>query len=378
MNVSILKEDIDLIAELDVRYHTLTMNGIVPESKKREFDNIKKKLRSISDFFKQRYDSEYGTFISEQATGNPVGRGGNLRRVWSGIFKGSRNKQYAAQISFVINTKEKCLDVGLYFGRASSHQLEKGTKEKLEAQLIYIGSLLYSEIRSNEDLKKIYYSLFDYGFKAERRDIPIDAEAWLSNLKEDPTYSSITFSLYPNKFGYIDTATIDLYVSMVLPLMSYIPEDINNVNVYPKRRVKPLTPEQRAKQAELRTLIGIRGEEYVMKHEVERLKHISLANASYPIHQALVSDSYSYDILSCDDESNDIYIEVKTTTLLRTEQRARFFFISAPEYRFYLNNKASYRLYRVYDIYGTTEMEIIDLSSIEPEIDGYRIAIPLM
>ena len=61
-----------------------------------------------------------------RATGNAIAIGGtNFKRVWSGIFKGAENKQYAAQISFVMNPNEACLDVGFYFGRASGHSFDK-------------------------------------------------------------------------------------------------------------------------------------------------------------------------------------------------------------------------------------------------------------
>ncbi len=68
---------------------------------------------------------------------------------------------------------------------------------------------------------------------------------------------------------------------------------------------KPLTPEQRAKQAERRAIIGHKGEVFVMKSEKQKLTELGLATNGYPKHVALESMSYGYDILSKDENGED-------------------------------------------------------------------------
>jgi hypothetical protein len=374
---TINETDINLICELDLNIYKKTMNGIVSEDKQKEFKEFKNRMQALSNLYKNKYDKIAGVFESERATGNPISYHGKLRRVWSGIYKGSENKQYSAQISFVINTKDRSLDVGFYFGRASSLNINKETRSKWVAEIKELGKLLYNQINSNPELQKAYYSLFDFGFKAEIRGNRVTSEEWLLNLNTDPTYSSIVFSLRPNEKGAIESASIDLYVAMVMPLIGVLPERIadngNRVNL--PKKVKPLSPEQRAKQAEKRTLIGLAGEEYVMQLEKEKLKEFAFSSNRYPIHQSLISDSFGYDILSSDSRQNELFIEVKTTTLLREEKAACIFFISSREYDFYVANINKYRLYRVYDIYGKPTLEILDLSQMRKSVDNYRMEI---
>lgn len=109
-----------------------------------------------------------------------------------------------------------------------------------------------------------------------------------------------------------------------------------------------------------------------MNLERERLKHVNLSN-KYPIHQALISDSLRYDILSVDDAGNELFIEVKTTTLLKEEKTSNTFFISSQEHAFYEENKDNYRLYRVYDVYGKPSYEVLDLALVKKSIDKYRV-----
>lgn len=142
--------DISLVKKLaSVRYETRGMLSSVPTNERNEFLALRQRLKAVSDFFKQKYDNEYGIFQSASSSGNPVGRGGDLRRVWSGIFKGSENKQYSAQISFVINGTKGCLDVGFYFGRASAFRLTQNERVRYESELKRTGSHLYQSLHQD-------------------------------------------------------------------------------------------------------------------------------------------------------------------------------------------------------------------------------------
>jgi hypothetical protein len=370
--------DLDLVKRLDAnQYQNLSMKGVVSQREKSEFFELRKRLRNMSDFFKNRYDQPYGDFLSESATGNPVDRGGKLRRVWSGVFKGSEKKQYSAQVSFVINTARDCLDVGVYFGRAASLGLEKKEREKYEKELQQIGSLLAEAISGEEKLRRRYYGLFELGFRAEIRNEVVTPERWLRNALEDPGYSSVTIGILPNSLGYIDTSAIDFYVSMVMPLMSVIPERITDLTTRRvKRKIPALTPEQRAKKAERLSQIGQAGEEFILEQEKIRLTAANIIKPDYPYHKALESDNEGYDILSRGPEGDDLYIEVKTTTMPRGHAWAKTFFISKNEYDFYKANKSRYKLYRVWNIYDQPTFEEIDLEAVRLETDGYRAIIP--
>lgn len=369
----IYEADIDLVRELNTYKYVQTMKGVVTDSQMKQFKNLQDRLQALSDFYKQKYDNTAGVFRSERSTGNPISYHGNLRRVWSGIYKGTDNKQYAAQISFVINFEEEGLDIGFYFGRAGSFNMKKDIREKLFLETKELGKLLYTQICSDELLQTVYHSLFDLGFKAEIREERVTAEDWLQNLIIDPNHSSVVFTLKPNENGEIDSSGIDLYVAMVIPLISGLPEYISKYSSVDNRKnLRPLSPEQRAKQAEQRALIGLTGEKHVMHLERERLKGLGL-QTKYPIHRALISDNYGYDILSIDEAGNEIFIEVKTTTLLKQEQRASVFFISFQEFSFYEANARNYRLYRVYDIYGEPNLEILDLAKLNKSVDKYKI-----
>jgi hypothetical protein len=137
--------------------------------------------------------------------------------------------------------------------------------------------------------------------------------------------------------------------------------------------VKPLTPEQRAKQAERLAQIGQKGELFVMDYEQRRLKALGINIAHYPKHVALESMHYGYDILSLDENKNEIYIEVKTTTRISEDQNSRIFFISANEFEVFSKNKQKFKLCRVYDIENSPTLEFVDLSMATKRPDGYII-----
>jgi hypothetical protein len=137
--------------------------------------------------------------------------------------------------------------------------------------------------------------------------------------------------------------------------------------------IKPLTPEQRAKQAERWAQIGQKGELYVMEYEQNRLRDFGITLDNYPKHIALESMHYGYDILSLDESRNEIYIEVKTTTRTREDLNSRKFFISTNELDVFSKHKQRYKLYRVYDIESTPSIEILDLNLLTTKPDGYIV-----
>lgn len=366
---AITKDDLRLINELSSR--TYSGNKLLSNATPQEKDKLaaaKRKLKIIAEHYASKYDDSYGAFKTSVSTGNDIALGGQkLKRIWSGIFKGAPNKQYAAQISFVMNPRETCLNVGFYFGRASGHSKNKEERNALETQLQRLASNLSKTIESNKLFREKYESIFDFGFKAYADGDVRQSEEWAKAIRRDAKSSQIFAKIYPNNFGIIEHSTLDSYIAQIIFLM----EGVSTEDTSKEISIKPLSPEQRAKQAERDAEIGLKGELFVMKKENERLQSLGINDQHYPRHVALESMHYGYDILSLDSNRNYIYIEVKTTTRPKNDRNSKTFFMSANEYDVFVRNKKKYKLYRVYDVENDPSSEVIDLKRITKRPDGY-------
>ncbi len=328
--------------------------------------DLKKRLRLLSEYFAKKYEPDYGPLKASVVSGNDISIGGSrLKRIWSGIHKGAGNKQYAVQISFVMNPKDNCLDVGFYFGRAQGHSKNHEEHQLLKSQQQQLAFTLSNAIKKNDRFNKKYLSLFELGFTSYSNDIYISPESWADVIISSPNTSSIICKVECDSFGIIDMPKIDFYVSQIIFMMDGI-SDVDGTTP-----IRPLTPEQRAKQAERLSEIGTKGELFVLELEKERLKNIKIEKEGYPDHVALKSDTYGYDILSLNEQKENIYIEVKTTTRREDDPYSRSFYISSFELNVYNENKKSYRLYRVYNIENTPSFEIIDMENLSTTADGY-------
>lgn len=365
----ITRSDLELINKLSKR--TFSGNKLLSNasaSEKEQLTSIKNKLKGLANYFSEKYKDSYGPFETSVATGNDIAIGGTkFKRIWSGVFKGAENKQYAAQISFVFNPTEACLDVGFYFGRASGHSRNKEERNILESQLKNLGLSLSNCIIENKDFRKKYIALFDFGFLAYTEGEKVTSKEWYPLISSKTKSSQIIAKIFPNDFDIIENSTIDSYVSQVIFLMG----GISTQNRLLKPKIKPLTPEQRAKQAERLAEIGNKGELYIMKKEQEKLSSLGIKSKKYPKHIALKSDSYGYDIASLDENKNKILIEVKTTTRSKGDTHSRQFFLTSNEYKVYKENKSQYKLYRVYDIENLPSFEVLDLRKLNKKPDGY-------
>lgn len=365
----ITKADLLLVNELSSRtYSGNRLLSNASEQEKAQLKTIKLKLKEIAKFFANKYNDIYGPFETSVATGNDIAIGGsNFKRIWSGIFKGAENKQYASQISFVMNPNESCLDVGFYFGRASGHSRNKEQRIELEGQLRTLGISLSNTIINNELFRQKYFDLFDFGFTAYSSGQKTTNNKWFNDIRENAKSSQIIAKIYPNDFDIIENSKIDSFVSQIIFLMGGISSQ--NTEVIPI--IKPLTPEQRAKQAERLAEIGNKGELYVMDREREKLKSLNITNPEYPKHVALESTAYGFDVLSLDKNAKEIFIEVKTTTRALSDPSSKRFFISTNEFNVYKKNKSKFKLHRVYDIENSPSLEELDLENIDKTADGY-------
>jgi hypothetical protein len=290
--------------------------------------------------------------------------------VWSTLFKGATNKQYAAQISFVIDKTRPCLNVGFYFGGASAHSLTDAQKTAFETILLNLGNSLSNSITNNTNMLGRYNSIFDLGFTAYSNGNPVLPDQWLELIQTEPKNCQIVAKLHPNDYGIIENSTIDFYVSQVIFLMSTI-NATNALQVNPS--INTLTPEQWAKRAERNAQIGLEGELYVLRKEQEKLQQLNINRQGYPKHVALLSNQYGFDILSLDNDGNEIFIEVKTTTRKNNDPLSRKFFISNYEIRTFEENELQYKLYRVYDIENTPSFEELSLENLPRTADGYIV-----
>jgi len=366
---NITSEDLELINDLSSRsYSGLSMSSNSTEEERIQFKAIKNKLKGIANFFADKYNLEYGPFktnVSPEA--NPMTRGNTLNHTWSTLFKGSTNKQYAAQISFVMHKKEPYLDVGFYFGRSSAHSLDDKQRAEFESQLSNLGNSLSDTLVNNKEFQMKYHSLFDVGFTAYSNNDKLKPDEWISAIQQSPENSQIVAKVYSNDFGVIEKSTLGFYVSQIAFLMSAI-SDTNSKSV---PIIKPLTPGESAKKAERLAEIGNKGESFIMANERSKLETLGFENSDYPKHVALESTAYGYDIISLNDNKEEIFIEVKTTTRSIEDRGSKQFFMSSHEHKVYKLNKSKYRLYRVYDVENTPSFEEIDLKNIEREADGY-------
>lgn len=362
----------DLILINNLSSRTYSGNRLLSnasEEEKRHLEVVTSRLRILADYFSNKYSQAYGPFETSVTTGNDIQIGGTkFKRIWSGIFKGATNKQYAAQISFVMNPNEACLDVGFYFGRAMGHSLNREQKLEMERNLNNLGISLSDAIINDTVIQSRYNSLFDFGFTTYSNGNAVLADDWYNIIRTNTSNSQIIAKIFPNDFGVIENSTIDSFVAQVIFLMSAI----RDVNVtHGPIIIKPLTPEQRAKQAERLAQIGLKGELYILEQERNKLINLNLSAPQYPRHVALESTHYGYDILSLDEKGQEIFIEVKTTTRTRDDANSRKFFVSANEYHVFSNNKSKYKLHRVYDIENSPSFDELDIDELMKYPDGY-------
>lgn len=363
------KQDLLLIKEMQGRRYTKnTMVSNSTLSEREEFKKVKAKLKKIAKDIAENNES-YGPFKFDSSSGNPLTRQGNLNRVWSGIYKGAQNKQYAAQISFVINPDDECLDVGFFFGRTSSHNKSKEEKRLLEDDLKKISIGLSNIIHSDPEILNRYYSLIDLGFKTYSDKGEVSFLKWLDAIKEVPQKCQIIYKLKLNDSDIIKFSSIVFYVNQILFFMLCVGTRDNKIKTIP-----PRTLADRAKWAERLTQIGDKGELFVLDQECEKLRKMGLLNSIYPKQVSKESDMFGYDILSKDENNDDIYIEVKTTTRRKSEYGANTFFLSQHEYKTYLSEKEKYKLYRVYDIDNDPYLEELDIEGLNLTPDGYVVS----
>jgi len=120
-------------------------------------------------------------------------------------------------------------------------------------------------------------------------------------------------------------------------------------------------------------LLGDEGEKLVILHEQKKLHDAGLHEKAEQVHKKL--DGEGYDILSFDENGNEIHIEVKTTSRNLDEP----FYMSLNEVSFFKDFPENYYLYRLFDysyinksakfyILSAKELEQVELNATNYEV----------
>ncbi|MBQ7603838.1 MAG: DUF3883 domain-containing protein [Clostridia bacterium] len=120
--------------------------------------------------------------------------------------------------------------------------------------------------------------------------------------------------------------------------------------------------------------IGEVGEEAVVKYEKNKLKSLRRPDLAEKVERiSKRSDSFGYDILSFDENGNELHIEVKSTTSKSVKQIN--FYISENEKETMFSDE-NYRIYYVYGIgYTNAFVEVLDVEAIKKHFS--EVAMPV-
>lgn len=222
----------------------------------------------------------------------------------------------------------------------------------------YLGKLKYlnHDNESGQDMKPV-------NFNWQLLDWPIPANTLDSlNIKLESDY--INIEPIPEEENLVQTDP---------------PEGVKRNNRQGVKKAKfkytePNNPELDSKLKEL----GEAGEKLVFEEEKKKLEALGREDLVNRVeHISLLNDSAGYDILSFDENGDEIFIEVKTTKNgIRTD-----FFISPGEVKFSEKNSDKYILYRVYNYniktgkgnYYVKKGNILDNFNLNPT--GYKVSI---
>ena len=120
------------------------------------------------------------------------------------------------------------------------------------------------------------------------------------------------------------------------------------------------------------TRLGAAGEQWVFAFEKKRLIAAGRKDLAKKVEWvAQKDDSKGYDILSFDEEGNELFIEVKTTNGgVQTP-----FYLTASEMAVSSNNASKYRLYRIYDFLKAPKLRVIigNIGLLNPQPTNYIV-----
>ncbi|MEA5024604.1 Ribonuclease 3 [bioreactor metagenome] len=134
------------------------------------------------------------------------------------------------------------------------------------------------------------------------------------------------------------------------------PIDQEDIESSPTKRQRVITPEALAKSLEFKNRIGMAGEKFVLEWErgyLEKIGRIDLAKRI--VWEAQKNCAAGYDILSYFADGSPKYIEVKSTS-----GNSMSFEVTANEWEWAKYYGENYCIYRVFNVFGTTNMEKLE------------------
>ena len=211
----------------------------------------------------------------------------------------------------------------------------------------------------------------------DRRYVPIKSGPFQTALRyygdDTPLSGYVTWARYEAVLGLVDSVGSWLGVRYGSPPR---PIEVQSYLWVVARCVVPrlegTAPPPRTKKGEAtemarrlatarrRERTGLDGEVFCRDRERRRLReagHDDLAQRVRLI--SFDGPGAGYDLVTFDDEGNEVHVEVKTTTAPRAS--GRVFWLSEPE-RLHAETDEAWRLWRVWDVYGEAEVE--DLSNV--------------
>jgi len=178
------------------------------------------------------------------------------------------------------------------------------------------------------------------------QEIPISIDElekgnWNSLVQKSKNFISMYEAIYDELCILIDKDTPIFNQNINKIILEDSPNKIKSrINDNPSFKGVKIDWEKTNKAAKL---LGNRGEELVLNHELARLSNLIKLNPDFNPHKVL--DGEGYDILSYSENGKEIYIEVKTTSKGKEEP----FYLSLNEFQFLEQNADSYFIYRIFE-----------------------------
>lgn len=165
-------------------------------------------------------------------------------------------------------------------------------------------------------------------FDAEENTPKIDSVDIVDN-NEETSNKTKKQSLISGSRGTLvhDTTNIDVLDTTLTEFAEEVElniasnSDISNTRREKSGNIRTKADIDYSEQQRISQKIGDRGEELVLRNEIDKLKALGFSNdvLSKVRRVSLESDDYGYDILSFDKDGRERYLEVKTTKVNRTD-----------------------------------------------------------
>lgn len=310
---------------------------------------LHKSLKSAMQYF-----SDYGNFKYTNGSGNPIPYGTDrIGEVWAACYFGNR-KQQSPQIYVHYNTHKNSIDVGFSFGFHTKTNMMRKQGKNLADYLNKNTHAFYS-------LKKLGFAAYVGNWNETSQ---ICFEEWLKKIQNEPATCRIVKSLHED----VGNEKLQETISSLIFIINGLD------HLYLKKVSHSKTKDERIKEYIRNLDVGEKGEKWVLEQEKKKLIQRGFTD-KYPIWESQKNDNSGYDIVSLDENGEEIFIEVKTTALTKENSLSSTFYMSANEYDVMKANEGRYYIFRVYNIDGDAEYEIHTSKDFVIDPMNYRVTI---